>query len=313
MKRRIGSPLAPGLGALALAVCVAVTGGGCGGTEESCQADDTCASTTPEPTPDPADPVYTFYWITRLDVADSDQGLDLDGDGDIDNGLPYMLEVVGQFVSSAVESALCGDTPCTEDQADLLARAQSFIETAFSLPTLSWAISNPIQTGQATYLMELTGDSLADPLSFTLYLSKTPETDTSRCVITGMLDDAGGGRFGTCDLHVITESYGSADSDVSIALDLIFSETQIQVDTFGWSGFEFTGGAVVTSPVLLAAIEQVILVMNEAMDAGIPVEVAIRAIEGMLPTYADYDTDGDGVNDAFSIGVLGEASDRPAS
>ncbi len=312
MTPTFGFPPVPATAARALALGAFLALLGCGGQDTPCGSSDDCSSATPEPTPDPSAPVHTFFWITSLDLADAGQGLDLDGDGEIDNGLPAMLEVVSEVVSAGVEDALCGDEGCSDDQADLLAQAQSFIEIAFSLPTLSWAITTPIQTGEATYLAAMDGDSLAGDLSFTWYLSKTPETDSSRCVMTGTLDEQGAGRFGTCDLHLVTDSYGGADGSFEITLDLIFSEAQIEISSFAWKGFQFTGGAVVTAPVMLAAIEQVLTVMNDVMDAGIPIEIAMLAIEATLPNYADYDTDGDGSNDAFSIGVIGHVADMPA-
>ncbi len=277
--------------------------------DEACPSGETCEP-TPEPTPDPADPVHSFFWVTSLEVADSGEGLDLDGDGTVDNALPGMLELINAFVSDAVEQALCENIDCDGDDADLLAQAEQFIDIAFSVDTLSWALSNPIDTGEATYVTELDGDSLFDPLSFTWYLSKTPESDESRCVMTGSLD-SGEGRFGTCDLHVVTDSYGSEDAGVVFSLDLVISDAQMAVTSFAWAEYDFTGGGLISSEVMLDIIEQVIVTMNDVLDAGIPVEVAMHAIEMALPDYADVDMDQDGQNDAFSLAVTGHAEDRP--
>ena len=122
---------------------------GCGGVDE--------------PTPTPVPPMNDYHRVTSLTLGDSSTGVDVDGDGTVDNNIEVALETITVTALAAVETALvevgipfgddcepqtppCGDT--------IMIQVTTLFEQAFSVETLSEALSAPVESGDVNYIMQ---------------------------------------------------------------------------------------------------------------------------------------------------------------
>ena len=79
---------------------------GCSGEETGDDDDDSSVEPTESPTPEPTpEPMDDWYRVTSMAIGDGTQGegVDLDGDGNVDNNIQEALDTINEYLYIAIE------------------------------------------------------------------------------------------------------------------------------------------------------------------------------------------------------------------
>lgn len=272
---------------------------------------------TPTPTPTPVPPVDEWYRLTILVVGDSEAGVDLDGDGTVDNQIETVLDAAAdEIVQTLSASELCNPpvrmSPTVEAPCAALFDA---IDAVLSLETLHPAISTPIQSGDVNYLMHLTAPA---PVGEATLSWNTGTFQSSHFTSTGTLATQEGevqadgtGTFGPDDLPLtLTLTSGVTGEDV-FTYTLTIQDATVELRYLHTPAVDgVMGGSISAAELdaLLAAMLEPIAALICQLDpesCTTPDEEGpFDSVSEVLEPYLDIDTDGDGVEDSVSIGFL---------
>lgn len=290
---------------------------GCGGTPEESP---TPTAVPPTPTATPVPPIDDYFRVTSMGVGSSDEGVDLTGDGQVDNGIEGALTEISDGILGAIEEALVLASVPEAQQQLIMGAVEEILATTFSVDAMSEAINAPIDDGSINYLMEFK-ESGSQTGEFSLVWSTGTFKNTGYTVgqsvgtQAGALDDNGDGRFGPGDL-TLTLTF-TAPNDTTTESELVLSSGITEIS--GYNGETLTdglaGGAIEVA-FLLDLVESTlndIIIAIEDLPAPpgsgggsvevpeIDVDAIILSLEEALVSQADIELDS---GPAFSIGLI---------
>jgi hypothetical protein len=282
--------------------------------------DDDSADTSPTPTPEP--PFNDNFRVTSIAVGSSTQGVDIDGDGTIDNGIEATLEEVNAAIVGEVETVMCGadGTPdCTFQQDQILGTIETLLNTVLNIETLSEALNAPVQEGSVNYITNFAEQANGDvnlewwtaefkSVGFTLVKSLGKQA--------GKLDDSGNGKFGPGELAFTIEITNPQSGETIVEQKLTMRQGYTVVAGYNPELLNnmYTGGAIAMQDIL-DLVEQILVTVNDLIpdpdpttpdeENDIPIDDTLLAIDTSLAPYADITlTDG---STGFSIGLVAKA------
>ena len=279
----------------------------------------TPSTPTPTPTPTPVPPVDDYFRVTSMAVGGSNEGVDLNDDGVIDNGIEDALDEITTTILDAVEAALIEAEVAQPQIAAVLGAVETILSSIFTVDALSQAISAPIEAGDRNYLLNFKETSTGMDLNWYLGAFKNTGYVLGQNVGTqaGSLDASGNGLFGPgpLTLSLSVESPTGEGDPTEIELVLEAGITSVS----GYNGTlindAVTGGAI-TIEFLSSLVENALTAINEIL-AGlpenpngtgepivIPVDEIVTQLETALGEQADLDLDNNGESDSFSIGLI---------
>lgn len=287
----------------------------------ACGGDDDGGAT---PTPTPVPPADDYFRLTAMTVGDSSTGVDLDGDGSVDNNIENALEEIQASLLVVIEDALAtagvpfGDecsqgTPCGDVIMDQVA---NILEATLSVDALSDAINTPISNGTVNYLLEFKEEAV---WNLYWYLGEFLDTGIAPSDLLGVqagptdLLATGAGTFGPGDLSLtftftVTNPTNPSESN-EIVIPFTLYGGLSEVSGYNQDNLSnFVAGGAVSMNDLLAIVEATLDNVNEVLppDQQLPVDEILTTMETALVPYADVDLDSNGANDAFSIGLEAE-------
>lgn len=279
----------------------------------------TPATPTPTPTPTPVPPVDDYFRVTTMAVGDSSVGVDLNDDGEIDNGIEGALEEITTTILDAVEAALVEAEVAPAQIQAVLAAVEQILNSVFTVDALSEAINAPIEAGDRNYLMNFKESSTGMDLNWYLGAFKNTGYTLGANVGTqaGSLDASGNGLFGpgALTLSLSFESPTGEGDPTEIELVLEAGITSVE----GYNGTlinDAIAGGAITIDFLTGLVESALVAVNEALEnipsnpngggepIVIPVDEIVTQLETALTEQADLDLDNDSTNDSFSIGLI---------
>lgn len=298
---------------------------GCGGTPAESP---TPTAVPPTPTATPVPPTDDYYRVTNMAVGGEGEGVDLNDDGTVDNGIESALTEISDQIYAAVEQALT-DASISGPQAQaILSAVQGILDSTFSVDAMSAAISAPIEDGSLNYLMEFkeTGSATG---KFDLNWSGGTFKNTGYTIgqslgtQPGSIDANGNGRFGPGDL-TLSLTFTTPNGEAGDPVELVLASGITEVS--GYDGKVITdglaGGAVEVSFLMdrvSSTIDQIITAIEDAPtppgsgSGSIPVpeinvDEVLATLETALLDQADLDLDGNNENDSFSMGLILDAA-----
>ncbi len=304
--------------------CSALALVGCGGGDD----DDDGGEATPTATPVP--PMDDYFRITDMVLLDSDSGVDLDGDGTIDNNIDAALDGISTSLSTSIEQALLDngipeecppDEPTCVSVDSIMSVVNSLLDSVFSTESLSDALSQPIEDGDVHYILEFAESGANVELEWFKgeFDNVGYRTTDSLGVQDGALDSAGDGTFGPGDLTLTFQfTYTDATTGEENTIDIFLTLNDAITEIDGYNSEvlnDIIFGGAISIEELLDLVEEVLNRLQSAIDdipgQGDPITLDIdkilSALDESLSVYADIDLDGDGVNEGFSIGIEGSA------
>ncbi|MFM7203565.1 MAG: hypothetical protein ACKO6N_22495 [Myxococcota bacterium] len=287
---------------------------GCSGGEATPTPD----TPTPTPTATPVPPLSDYFRVTKMEVGASSEGVDLNGDGEVDNGIEDALDEISSTIVSAVETALdTAEVPQTQ-QAPILAAVDQIVSSIFTVDAISESLNAPIAAGDLNYVMHFQETSSGVELMW--YTADFKETGfglkDDLGTQSGDLDGSGKGLFGPGDI-TLTLSFASPNGETSTDVDLLLEAGYTSVSGYSSSLLNnaVSGGAI-SIGFLLDLVETALEAVNEALgqlpdnpnnpDGGvvIPTDEIVTALNESLTEQADLDLNNDGTFDSFSIGLI---------
>lgn len=158
--------------------CLSLALGACGSAQETPDptGTPTAVADTPTPTPTPAPGLDDWQMMTSLQVAPKGGGLDLDGDGRLDNGIYAGMKTLETGIINAIEAWNNSSTDfpgqtdiCEEEDApgctgpklppEAMAAIEQVIGTLVSVDAINRALAAPYEAGQYPYALHLYGTS----------------------------------------------------------------------------------------------------------------------------------------------------------
>ncbi len=297
---------------LVLALFVGMGLVGCSGDDDD---DDSSTTPTPSPTPEPFDDTFR---IIKMEVGTSSEGVDIDGDGDIDNAIEDTLNgIVDSTVSSVttqLQDAGVQDPTLTMVET-ILTEALSGI---FTVDALTNALNVPIENFQTNYMLEFQ-QQVDGSVSLTWYNAEMQpggsfEVDTSRT------DAVLGEQTGTLDLSTKTGEFagdigltfvfetpslpapGAVPAE-EIELVLVLAGAKSTVEQYNDVSLRdmMFGGAIIIDDIV-RLIESVLNMVAANLPEGVPfdVDAIVDEIATQMEGYSDVTVNG---QQGFSIGV----------
>lgn len=284
---------------------------GCGSSGD----DDTptpAASPTPTPTPTPP-PFDEWFRVTEMLIGNSDEGVDIDGDGSVDNGIEDTLIIIGDTLYTQIDETVCPDGDCEATTKQLLKQIDNIINSVFSVESLSNAINNPVQAGTLNYLLNFQEQSVGGDVDLTWNFGEFKNTGYAVTQTlgeqAGKLDGTGSGRFGPGDLSLSFSFTNPQSGSELFAFDVTLHTGYTEVT--GYNGTRLTdlmtGGAILEQD-LLDLVEGILVKINDLIVQGggeeLDVDVILTNISTTIEPYSDITVDG---GPAFSIGLVVQA------
>ncbi len=284
------------------------------GCTEGGDDDDASATATPAPSPTP-EPLDDTFRIISMEVGTSDVGVDIDGDGSVDNGIEATLDAVIQSTVDSVTATL-EENGVSEDVIQIVETALTeALSGVFTVDALTEALNGPIEDFNVNYMLEF-ASQVDGTYSLTWYNADMQaggsfEVDTSRpeAVLgeqTGTLDlSSGEGMFeGDITLSfVFTMPTGPGQDAVTVTSDLTLLGAKTAVSQYNDAKLRDTmfGGAIAVSD-LMGIISGVLNFVDSNLPESVPFDPDEYAqqIEESLQQYTDVQVNGE---DAFSIGL----------
>lgn len=297
------------IGALALA--------GCGDDD-----DDSEATATPEPAMD------DYFRVTSMEIGDSNTGVDLDGDGTVDNNIEETLIQVSAALSIAIETALidagveeCQTPPTQEVCIDtVMDVVNQVLATVFDVDQLSDAVNQPISEGQINYLTEFkeTGANV-DLVWWTgAFVDVGWDTVSTLGTQSGSLDTSGYGEFGPGDLtlrfYFEIQDPQTGETEVKEIPITLYDGITIVSGYNQQSISDMLVGGAISLEDLLGLVEQVLISVNDALTNlptdvdPLPVDEIVDTLAEAIAPFADINLDSDEEYEGFSIGLEASAS-----
>lgn len=298
---------------------------GCGGTPEESP---TPTAVPPTPTATPVPAIDDYFRVTSMAVGGEGEGVDLNGDGTVDNGIEGALTEISDQILAAVEAALTEASIEGAQAQAIMTAVEGILESTFSVDAMSEAINAPIDDGSLNYLMEFkeTGSVTGQ---FDLNWSGGTFKNTGYAVgqslgtQAGSIDASGNGHFGPGDL-TLTLSFTTPNGEAAEPIELVLAAGITEVS--GYNGESISdgvaGGAVEVAflmGLVSDTIDQIIAAIEDAPtppgsgSGSIPVpeinvDEVLASLETALLDQADLDLDGDKENDSFSMGLILDAA-----
>lgn len=292
---------------------------GCSGGVEETPTPDT---PTPTPTPTPVPPLSDYFRVTKMEVGGAGEGVDLNGDGEVDNGIEDALDEISSTIVDAVQTALDTAEVPPQQQAPILAAVQQIVDSIFTVDALSESLNAPIAAGDLNYVMHFQETSSGVDLMWHTADFKDTGFGLNDDLGTqsGTLDDSGKGLFGPGDI-TLTLSFASPNGETSTDVELLLEAGYTSVSGYSSNLLNnaLSGGAI-SIEFLLELVETALVAVNEALeqlpdnpndtDGGvvIPVDEILTTLDESLKEQADLDLDNDGKLDSFSIGLIVNAN-----
>lgn len=117
-------------------------------TLQACAPEDETPTPTVGPTltPTPVPDLEPWYQVSRLNVLPDGVGLDLDGNGSVDNALEATLD---EIVDRSPEYMrwICGEDACTTEEAEVIWSASLMLQTLLTPASLEIALMTPLLRG----------------------------------------------------------------------------------------------------------------------------------------------------------------------
>jgi len=297
---------------VSLITCAALAFTGCGNGDDDDDDDD---SATPATLRD------DFFRVTNFEFGDSSEGLDLDGDGNIDNNIEYTLEAIQVALIDAIQQVLVAaevnfgdacvpDEPCGDTIMEVVT---GIIEENLTVQTLSDAINRPIQEGNVNYIQEFAEEGA----NVNLLWWKGVFQDTGMAKQgsignqPGSLTD-GAGLFGpgNLTLSLTFETGGQSGETTQQEIELILYECSTKVPAYNVDELvNFVIGGAISLEDLLAIVENTLNSINDALPSSpIPVSDIMDTLQVTIIEYADINIDSDADLEGFSLALIGDSS-----
>lgn len=291
---------------------------GCGGTTEESP---TPTAVPPTPTATPVPPTNDYFRVTSMAVGGSDEGVDLNNDNEIDNGIEDALTEISTGIMSAIEDALAAASIPEAQQALILSAVEEILATTFSVDTMSQAINAPIEAGDINYIMQFLESGSKTGIfdlnwSAAEFQSKGFKIVDELGTQAGTIDGSGDGLFGPGDLTLTLSQ--TAPNGTETSTDLVLAEGITMVSGYDGSAIDdgVAGGAIEVA-FLLDLVETTLNDIIVALEdiptppgsgggsveiPEIDVDAILTTLDEALTDQADIElTDGGA---AFSIGLL---------
>ncbi len=276
--------------------------------------DSTGATATPEPSPTP-EPIDDTFRIIGMEVGGSDVGVDIDGDGTIDNGIESTMDAVVQSTVDSVTQAL-RDAGVQESTIAIVETALTeALSSVFTVDALTAALNGPIESFQVNYMLEFAsqvdGTVALNWYNADMQAGGSFEVDTSRPESTlgtqsGTLDlTTGDGNFaGDITLKFVFDlPTGPGQEPLSITNELTLLGAKTTVSQYNDAKLRDTmfGGALSLGDIM-SIVQGVLDFVAGNLPETVPFDPDAYAaqIESALANYTDIQVDGE---DAFSIGL----------
>jgi len=248
------------------------------------------------------------FQITTLALGEADEGVDVDGDGEIDNSIEVLLNALNEAVYEQVAISVCSSGSCTAEQEQVLVAIQVILDAVFSVDAISTALNTPIENGTTTYLLAVTGDNPPGDATLVWVQGAGDGSDMQEISTqAGYVKSDGFGAFGPDDLTLSGSIDLPGNQDYTLALTLYRAQTELWMLDQAYGAF---GGAASLTDTM-DMVYDIMLIIEQLVEAGgdtLDVDAIMIEIETALQPYTDIDLDEDGENDAYSVGLVYEAS-----
>lgn len=283
-----------------------------------------CSEEDPEiqnesPTPEPPAQQTDNSITVEVDFSDSNVGVDLDGDGTVDNDLNAVFQAAEDAIMDYATDVILGsgcdlDGDCTQEEA-ILAAFQAYLDQALNTGNLTNTINTSIELGALNIIQQLTWTpSLqADAnMVWMLDASTTPNASTATPLgnLQGALDAQGLGSVGPDSfVFPIELTITNADEQTTLNFELVLQDATTVLQEHSDQNWSGPSGGAVSSVDLIDIVMDVLEVFAETVPPSYEldlVEIEAAILEATAPLNS-LDLDGDGVSESIGVGFYNES------
>ncbi len=286
---------------------------GCSGGGDD---DDSSATPAPSPTPEPFEDTFR---VIEMEIGSANEGVDIDGDGQIDNAIETTLEGIIDSTVSTVATTL-EDAGVNSQTIDIVSTIMTeALSSVFTVDAMSAALNVPIDSFQTNYMLEFAqqvdGSVLLTWYNAEMQPGGSFEVDTSKTgsVLgeqTGTLDmTTKTGEFaGDIGLTFVFEtasvpSQSAVPAENAYELVIVLAGAKSTVEQYNDVSLRnmMFGGAIMIDDIVQLisdVLNQVANTLPEGVD--LDVDALVSEISTAMEDYSDVTVNGD---PGFSIGI----------
>lgn len=273
----------------------------------------TAIPVTPTPTPGPLLENPLWYRVTTMTVMeDSSVGLDLDGDGTVDNSLQESFNQLYSDIMDQVTVLLCPEGTCGTAQQTALDGLSVALQSVLTTDSLSAAMNASLSSGNLNYLFEISSDS--KDYYFTWALGSFGGTgytvESSSAPLKGTVQSDGSVLYGPATLTIST-TFALPGTDLVYPLDLV-SVYFLTPPPEVVASLDVLVGAAILEGELTGLFDALLAPLSVYVSAT-TLDQIMTIIETLVHAYCTEDTNGDGTNEAYSMALLMEGQSIPVA